>query len=126
MERAPPYIPLTIQALTLSFAGLFSRSIGPCIAHLAREKSRHMLDIILDLLIDKKAAKGWVGEKLAAANLWLHLDEKVYHRVHDLIIPTSNGTTQIDHVVISVFGIFVVETKNFQGWIFGNPKESNW
>jgi restriction system protein len=58
--------------------------------------------------------------------MWLHLDEKVYRRLRDVVIPTSNGTTQIDHVVLSVYGIFVVETKNFQGWIFGNPKESNW
>lgn len=86
----------------------------------------HMLDLLLDLLIDKKAVKGWVGEKLAAANFWLHLDEKVYRRLHDVIIPTSNGTTQIDHVILSVFGIFVVETKNFRGWIFGDPKESQW
>jgi len=100
--------------------------IDPRIAPLPPDESRHMLGLLLDLLIDKKAVKGWVGEKLTAANLWIHLDEKVYHRLHDIIIPTNNGTTQIDHVVLSVYGIFVVETKNFKGWIFGKPNESNW
>jgi hypothetical protein len=85
-----------------------------------------MLELLLDLLIDKKAVKGWVGEKLTAAGMWLRLDENIYHRVHDVIIPTSNGTTQIDHIVLSVYGIFVVETKNYQGWIFGGEKNGTW
>jgi hypothetical protein len=46
--------------------------------------------------MDKKAVKGWFGEKLTAAGLWLHLDQKISHRVHDIILSTSNGTTQID------------------------------
>ena len=35
-------------------------------------------------------------------------------------------TTQIDHVVVSRHGVFVIETKNYGGWIFGKPGAKNW
>lgn len=63
-----------------------------------------------------QSLKGWVGEKLTTFGMWLRLDETVYRRIDDIILPTRNGTTQIDHVLVSVFGIFVIETKNMQGW----------
>ena len=40
--------------------------------------------------------------------------------------PKKKYTTQIDHVVVSPFGIFVIETKNYSGWIFGNDKNKRW
>lgn len=40
--------------------------------------------------------------------------------------PPPNGTTQIDHVIVSRFGIFVIETKNMDGWIFGDEKNPQW
>lgn len=38
----------------------------------------------------------------------------------------GNSTTQIDHIVVSVYGIFVIETKNYKGWIFGNSHKDYW
>ena len=70
--------------------------------------------------------KGWFGEKKTQFNLWLSLDTKLYRRFHDVIIPSSHGTTQIDHVLVSLFGVFVVETKNYRGWIYGSEDQSNW
>lgn len=70
--------------------------------------------------------KGWFGEKKTAVTMWFSLDSKTYNRVHDLIIQTSNGTTQIDHILVSEYGIFIVETKNLQGWVFGSEKNSKW
>lgn len=32
----------------------------------------------------------------------------------------------IDHVVISKYGVFVIETKNYRGWIIGNEKSEYW
>lgn len=70
--------------------------------------------------------KGWLGEKGAQVGMWLWLDGKVYRRIHDLVIPSQGGTTQIDHVIVSVHGIFVVETKNMKGWIFGDERSPQW
>ena len=43
-----------------------------------------------------------------------------------VIILTNNGTTQIDHILISEYGIFIVETKNLQGWVFGSEGSAKW
>ena len=38
----------------------------------------------------------------------------------------QNQTTQIDHILLSPYGIFVVETKNYKGWIFGSERQKTW
>ena len=40
--------------------------------------------------------------------------------------PNKKHTTQIDHIVISPFGFFVIETKNYRGWILGSEKSKEW
>lgn len=44
----------------------------------------------------------------------------------DIMIKTETGTTQIDHVLIGWKGVFVIETKNYDGWIFGDEKSKYW
>ena len=70
--------------------------------------------------------KGWVGEVQGTLAKKLFLDPKVYVDLNNVTIPTPNGTTQIDHVIVSRYGIFVVETKNMNGWIFGDEKSHQW
>ena len=45
--------------------------------------------------------KGWIGEQKTEFNLRFSLDKKLYRRFHDVIIPSSNGTTQVDHILVS-------------------------
>lgn len=72
------------------------------------------------------AIKGYVGEALI--NFWSRrlLDQKVYHLIPNVSLPTSDGTTQIDHVIVSRYGIFVLETKTYKGWIFGSERDAEW
>ena len=70
--------------------------------------------------------KGWIGELKTGFNLWAGLDKNLYHRFHDVIIPSSHGTTQVDHILVSPSGVFVVETKNYKGWIYGSADQSTW
>lgn len=71
--------------------------------------------------------KGWFGEKAVQFGLWNTLDAKVYQRIHDVILPASNGgSTQIDHIYVSIYGIFVIETKNLKGWIFADEHSREW
>lgn len=58
--------------------------------------------------------------------MWLSLAKRIYNRFHNIIIPASNGTTQIDHLLVSPYGIFIVETKNKSGWIFGAENQAKW
>ncbi len=70
--------------------------------------------------------KGRIGEGVVNLAAKLRLDSKVYHLIKDVTIPSKNGTTQIDHVIVSKFGVFVIETKNYKGWIFANAKDRQW
>ena len=70
---------------------------------------------------------GAFGESLLAAVLRRKLDASIYHVLNDIYLPLDDGsTTQIDHVVVSPFGVFVIETKTYKGWIFGNPRDAQW
>lgn len=73
-----------------------------------------------------KLFKGWFGEKKSALKMWISLDSNVYQRFHDVILPSRNGTSQIDHIVVSQHGLFIVETKNLKGWIFGSEGNQKW
>jgi len=69
--------------------------------------------------------KGWAGER-RVKNVTLQLNPDHYTIFHDVTLPTPTGTTQIDHIIISTHGIFVIETKHYSGWIFGSEKSSYW
>lgn len=70
--------------------------------------------------------KGWLGETHGAVANAVFLDDRVYTSINDVTIPTRNGTTQIDHVIVSRYGLFVVEAKNMKGWIFGDEHAKQW
>ncbi|WP_242066051.1 nuclease-related domain-containing protein [Moritella sp. F3] len=67
-----------------------------------------------------------IGEKRVADLLTLKLDRDNYHLLNNVTLPAGNGTTQIDHIVVSTKGIFVIETKHYSGWIFGGIKSKVW
>jgi len=46
--------------------------------------------------------------------------------IDDVTLPTFNGTTQIDQIVVSPYGVFVIEVKNMSGWIFGRENQQYW
>lgn len=50
-----------------------------------------------------------------------------YQHYRNLVLQTTQGDlTEIDHLVLSRFGIFVVEVKNYRGWIFGSEQQDYW
>lgn len=67
------------------------------------------------------------GEAVINVATWLVLDKETYHRINNVTLPLADGgSTQIDHIIVSKFGIFVIETKNYKGWIYGSEKQSQW
>jgi hypothetical protein len=70
--------------------------------------------------------KGLVGEAMGSLAAKLFLDSRVYHSLNNITLQTSNGTVQIDNVIVSRFGVFVIEAKNYQGWIFGSENQAEW
>jgi hypothetical protein len=66
--------------------------------------------------------------ELEVANILAEeLSYKDYFIFNNIIIPSElNTSSQIDHLVVSKFGIFVIETKDYKGWIFGSANQENW
>ncbi|MDJ0623281.1 MAG: nuclease-related domain-containing protein [Desulfocapsaceae bacterium] len=70
--------------------------------------------------------KGIVGEIYVNLLLRFSLDKAEYYLCKNVTLPTDSGTTQIDHLIVSRYGIFVVETKNMKGWIYGGERQKTW
>lgn len=70
--------------------------------------------------------KGVFGEFMISAIARWKLDSNVYQVLNNVTLPTEKGSTQIDHIIVSVYGVFVIETKNLRGWIFGRSNQKTW
>ena len=81
------------------------------------------------LLLNRKSPFliGKRGENFVSRKL-LELDSEHYKVLDDFMLPSrgNTNTTQIDHIVVSDFGIFCIETKSYSGWIFGHAKQQHW
>ncbi|ELB2122230.1 nuclease-related domain-containing protein [Vibrio parahaemolyticus] len=90
------------------------------------EQVWYLLPLLLIVSVFKSRwLKGVFGEFLVN-RLLSKLPESDYTLIKDVTLPTSDGTTQVDHIVVSRYGIFVVETKNMKGWIFGSARQKQW
>ena len=82
--------------------------------------------IVLIISIWLRRSKGRIGEH-RVAHILGRLPKDRYQVINDLLLRTSSGsTTQIDHIVISQYGIFVIETKFYKGWIYGGENSEFW
>ena len=77
-------------------------------------------------IMKSPAFKGMLGEFLVNLTMKLFLDKQKYHLVKNVTLPTEDGTTQVDHVIVSRHGIFVIETKNMNGFISGGERQPEW
>lgn len=86
-----------------------------------------LLSLILDSVFDEK----WVGRRgeqltereLKILNFFGHTGKSL----RNIYVPKSDGqTSEIDLVYITQKGIFVFESKNYSGWIFGDEKSTYW
>jgi len=85
-----------------------------------------IVGVVVAALLKSPESKGSIGEKSVQLFASRHLDSEVYHRIDDITLDHFGETTQIDHVFVSEYGIFVVETKNMKGWIFGGENQAEW
>ena len=86
---------------------------------------------LLDLLFDSIFDENWVGkrgEKMTERELKLvQLSGRKGKVLRNVYLPKENGeTSEVDVVFITQKGIFVFESKNYSGWIFGDEKSKNW
>ena len=89
--------------------------------------AKGLVDVLLDSIFDDDW-KGRRGEKLTERELNL---VKLFGRkgktLRNVYIPKDNGeTSELDVLYITQKGIFVFESKNYSGWIFGDEKSQYW
>jgi restriction system protein len=83
--------------------------------------------IIVISFFKSRFFKGRAGEFLIKSINKTYLDKEIYKCFDNITFKLQdNSTTQIDHVIVSKYGIFVLETKNLKGWIFGDEKSKQW
>jgi len=86
-----------------------------------------IIAIIVILITLRRSSKfrGLRGEQKVKRKL-KRLPKNKYIVLNDVTLKTSKGSTQIDHVVVSIYGIFVIETKDYTGWISGSEYGERW
>lgn len=84
-----------------------------------------MIGLILFALWKTNWIRGVWGE-LQVRLFLATLSSKKYKKIHGVILPSGRGSTEIDHLVFSPYGLFVIETKNRSGWIYGNQYDAEW
>ena len=97
--------------------------------------AKDLIDIFLDLTLQPildaiftDEFKGKHGEKLTEKELKkVNFFGRKGKTLRNVYIPKENGeTSEIDVMFICQKGIFVFESKNYSGWIFGNEKDQYW
>jgi|GEM_PF-240324 len=99
---------------------------GPALQPLASALWYLVPLVLIAGLIKTPWFKGKLGEFLVNSSARLLLDKSCYFLIKNVTLHADDGTTQIDHVLVSEYGVFVVETKNMKGWIFGSPHQRFW
>lgn len=84
------------------------------------------LILLIAAALSTPLLKGLLGEFMVNKAIDFHLDKNIYHTLKNVTLKTDNGTTQIDHIIVSIYGIFVIETKNMKGWIYGGEHQKIW
>ena len=89
--------------------------------------AKGLLHMILDSIFDDTWV-GKYGEKLTERELKLvQLFGRKGRILRNVYLPKDDGTTsEVDVIFLTQKGIFVFESKNYSGWIFGDEKSKNW
>ena len=66
------------------------------------------------------------GEARVSQLLLSHFGHPNHHLMNHVTVRMDDGTTQIDHILVSRFGVFVIETKDYNGWLFANASDAYW
>lgn len=67
---------------------------------------------------------GKIAEKMVHYKLTKLPEE--YYVINNALFQGNGRSTQIDHIVVSPYGVFVIETKGYKGWIFGGEDAESW
>lgn len=74
---------------------------------------------------EKAERRGHIGEETVVNILKEAAGENAYV-FNDYLFKGETITVQIDHILVNPHGVFVIETKNYSGELFGSEEEEFW
>ena len=80
--------------------------------------------VLVGAISQLKEYRGWWGERLI--RFILCFLPKDYNVFNDVRVCSNGRRCQIDHLVISPYGIFVIETKSYLGYTSGYGFDKMW
>lgn len=81
--------------------------------------------VVIIAVLFYKQIVGFMGELWTKEALF-KLNNAEYKILNNIMIEVDGITHQIDHVIVSKYGVFVIETKQYNGYITGNEYDKNW
>lgn len=90
-----------------------------------REEKGFWESLITPKYVSNAEAVGDYGERRVSSYLE-DLPCEEYQVLNDLLIREGSYTTQVDHIILSRYGIFVLETKNVHGKVYGSSNAEFW
>jgi len=82
--------------------------------------------VLLIVYIASPRFRGDIAETRVRRILAAGLEKNRYTVLNDVTIPSSGGTAHIDHIVVSRFGIFVIESQHARGSVSGGEFQERW
>lgn len=70
--------------------------------------------------------KGLIGEIKIKKDFLKELNNEYFIYNNVTIRDEDEHTTQIDHIIVCRYGLFVIETKNYSGWIYASECKPKW
>jgi hypothetical protein len=81
---------------------------------------------LLIVFIASPRFRGDIAETRVRRVLAAGLEKHRYTILNDVVVPSGGGTVHIDHVVVSKFGMFVIESQYARGWVSGGEFQDRW
>jgi hypothetical protein len=70
--------------------------------------------------------RGDIAESRTRRILAAGLEKSRYTVLNDVELPTGGGTVHVDHIVVSRFGVFVIESQYASGMVSGGEFQDRW
>ena len=86
------------------------------------------LVLLFAIVVFTKTAwfKSAVGDALLKWRLTNSLDKRVYYAIDGTAFPVASEKHSIDYIIVSKYGVMVIEAKNMKGWIYGSEFQQKW
>ena len=103
--------------------GIYNKNNRGNVDRFIDEQSGYLRESMVDADINSQgsyyaAVSGDYGEYTISAVMRSLPGE--FHVINNVLLKTKKGSTQIDHIIVCPYGVFVIETKNHKGMIFGD------